>query len=48
MPNKIYFFKYPFVGYFQNRKLDLKVCADPSWLLVYKNGIKKCSSLKND
>ena len=23
---------------------DLKVCADPSWLLVFKNGLKKCYS----
>ena len=28
-------------------RLDPKVCADPSWLLVFKNGLKKCSSLKN-
>ena len=31
----------------KNWRLDLKVCAHLSWLLVFKNGIKKCSSLKN-
>ena len=29
-------------------RLDPKGCADPSWLLVFKNCLKKCSSLKND
>ena len=37
-----------FLGHFQNWGLDLKVWADPSWLLVFKNGHKKCSSLTND
>ena len=39
------FFKTPFWGTSKNRRLDLKVCADSSWLLVFKNGLKKHSSL---
>ena len=35
-------------GTSKNRRLDLKVCADLSWLLVFKNGLKKHSSLIND
>ena len=42
---KNYFFKTPFWGTSKNRRLDLKVCADSSWLLVFKNGLKKHSSL---
>ena len=38
-------FKTPFWGTSKNRRLDLKVCADSSWLLVFKNGLKKHSSL---
>ena len=38
----------PFWGTSKNQRLDLKVWADPSWLLVLKNGLKKCSSLTND
>ena len=38
----------PFWGTSKNQRLDLKVCADPSWLLVLKNGLKKHSSLIND
>ena len=45
---KKYFFKTPFRGTSKNQKQDLKVCADPSLLLVLKNGLKKCSSLIND
>ena len=30
------FFKTPFWGTFKNQRLYLKVCADPSWLLVFK------------
>ena len=26
--------------------MDPKVCADPSWFLVFKDGLKKCSSFK--
>ena len=32
----------------KNQCLDPKVCADPLWLLVIKNGLKKHSSLIND
>ena len=39
------FFKTTFWGTSKNRRLDLKVCADSSWLLVFKNGLKKHSSL---
>ena len=39
------FSKTPFWGTSKNRRLDLKVCADSSWLLVFKNGLKKHSSL---
>ena len=39
------FFKTPFWGTSKNQRLDLKVCADSSWLLVVKNGLKKHSSL---
>ena len=42
---KKYFFLTPFWGTSKNRRLDLKVCADLSWLLVFKNGLKKHSSL---
>ena len=28
-------------GTSENRRLDTKVCADPLWLLVFKNGLKK-------
>ena len=35
----------PFWGTSKNQRLDLKVCADSSWLLVFKNGLKKHSSL---
>ena len=38
----------PFWGTSKNQRLDPKVCADPSWLLVFKNGLKKCCRLKND
>ena len=38
----------PFWGTSKNWWLELKVCADPSWLPVFKNGLKKCSSLKDD
>ena len=34
-------------GTSKNWWLDPKVYADPSWLLVIKNYLKKCSSLKN-
>ena len=34
--DKKYFFKTPFWGTSKNRRLDPKVCADPSWLLVFK------------
>ena len=44
MPNKIVT---PFWGTSKNLWLDPKVCADPSWLLVFKNGLKKSSSLEN-
>ena len=37
-----------FWGTSKNQKLDPKVCADSSWLLVFKNGLKKHSSLIND
>ena len=40
-------FKTPFWSSSKNRRLDVKVCADPSWLLVFKYGFKKCCSLKN-
>ena len=39
------FFKTTFWGTSKNQRLDLKVCADSSWLLVVKNGLKKHSSL---
>ena len=29
-----------------NPFLDPKVCADPSWLIVFKDGLKKSSSFK--
>ena len=29
-------------------KKSVKVCVDPALLLVFKNGLKKCSNLKND
>ena len=32
----------------KNCRLDPKVCADLTWLLVFKNGLKKHSSLIND
>ena len=41
-------FKTPFWGISKNQWLDPKVCADSSWLLVLKNGIKNDSSLIND
>ena len=37
-----------FFGHFKNQWLDPKVCVDPSWLLVIKNGLKKQSSLINN
>ena len=40
--------KPPFWGTSKNRRLDPKVCADSSWPLVLKNGLKKHSSLIND
>ena len=40
-------FKTPFWSSSKNQRLDVKVCADPSWLLVFKYGFKKCCSLKN-
>ena len=40
-------FKPIFWGTSKNWWLDLKVCEDPSWLIVLKNGLKKCSSFKN-
>ena len=40
--------KKSFLGHFQNQWLDPKVCADLSWLLVLKNGLKKHYSLIND
>ena len=46
MPKHI--FLTPFRGTCNNWRLDLKVFADPSWVLVFKNGLKKCSSLTND
>ena len=42
-----HFLKTPFWGTSKNKWLDLKICADSSWLLVLKNGNKKESSLKN-
>ena len=42
-----HFFKTPFWGTSKNRWLDPKICADPSWILVLKNGPKKHSSLIN-
>ena len=45
---KKYLKKISFWGTSKNRRLDLKVCADSSWLLVFKNGLKKHSSLIND
>ena len=36
------------VGTSKNQRLDPKVCVDSSWLLVFKNGLKKHSSLIND
>ena len=42
---KTNFFKTPFWGTSKNWRLDLKVCADSSLLLVFKNGLKKHSSL---
>ena len=42
------FFKNPFWGTSKNCRLDPKVCTDLSWLLVFKNGLKKHSSLIND
>ena len=33
--------KNPFSGISKNWRLDLKVCADSSWLLVFNNGLKK-------
>ena len=39
------FFKTPFWGTSKNRRLDLKVCADSSWLLVFKNGLKSILAL---
>ena len=42
------FLKPPFLGTSENRRLDLLICADPSWLLVFKNGLKNHSSLIND
>ena len=30
----------PFLG-----ELDWKLCADPSWLLVFKNGLEMCSEI---
>ena len=41
-------FKPPYWGTSKNQWLDLKVCADPSWHLVLKNGLRKHSSLIND
>ena len=38
----------PFWCTSKNQRLDLKVWADPSWLLVLKNCLKKVSSLIND
>ena len=35
-------------GTSKNRRLDPKVCSDSSWLLVFKNGLNKHSSLIND
>ena len=37
-----------FWGTSKNWRLDPKVCADSSWLLVLKNGLKKHYSLIND
>ena len=39
--------KKPFWGTSKNWRLDPKVCADSSWLLVFKNGLKKHYSLIN-
>ena len=33
---------------YKNWRLDPKVCAYSSWLLVFKNGLKKHYSLIND
>ena len=35
-----HFFKTPFWGTSKNRRLDLKLCADSSWLLVFKMVLK--------
>ena len=35
-----------FGGTSKNLWLDPKVCADLSWLLVFKDGLKKCYSFK--
>ena len=32
-------FKTPFWDPFQNRKPDLKVCGERTWLPIYKNGV---------
>ena len=45
MVKKFQFFKTPFWGTSKNQRQDLKVCAHPSWLLVFKNGLIKHSSL---
>ena len=39
-------FKVPFWSTSKNWRLDPKVCADLSWLLVFKNGLIKHSSFK--
>ena len=45
MPNN--YFKTSFWSSSKNWRLDVKVCADPSWLLVFKYCFKKCCSLTN-
>ena len=39
--------KMPKNHFIKTQRVDLKVWADSSWLLVFKNGIKKCFSLNN-
>ena len=44
MSNNIFF---TFWGTSKNWRLDLKVNADPSWLLVFKNSLQRCFSFKS-
>ena len=43
---KTLFLKTPFWGTSKNWRLDLKVCADPLWLLVLKMVLKSVLALK--